>query len=443
MKRILCALALAATASAGWPFVPHVAWETAISPYGSQVTTPVAMAVDGSGNAYVAGTTKGGDGPSHIFLSRIASNGNHLWIREFPNPNASVASSVALAADGTVYVAGSVESEKTGWDAVLLAYSARGERRWVYRFDGSAHDDDTAAKVAADSVGGAYLVGRSRNAAGNNDAFVCRVRANGTLLWSQVYDGGGWDEAVDVTVTKSDRAVVATSSEQGGNFDVVLLAYDPLGLIGWKTSIGDDGAFADQAVTIAQDPHGNFVVGGRSFRQDDSLWDLLVAKVYATGKLAWTRRFGESFDDLFQSLTVASSGAIYVVGSFHTSRYYEGYNFATLKVGPHGALLWKRSTDLSYGLDDDAMGVAVDTKERVLSVGRSRTWTGYGMRGGLVAYDADGKYLYDDRWLRREPTSYEEPVTIDAGPNGTFYVLGMRTTEDLQTRGYLMKLVPW
>ena len=92
------------------------------------------VAVDGSGNAYISGTTQGNLGGTNsgfgdAFLAKLDSSGNLLWTKQTSFMNGTDCGSVTVDAAGNAFISGntngSVERPATGGcDAFLIKYTA-------------------------------------------------------------------------------------------------------------------------------------------------------------------------------------------------------------------------------------------------------------------------------------------------------------------------------
>ena len=129
---------------------------------GADVATAVATAPDGS--AYLVGSTDGfavdpfGQPATRMFIVKLA-NGVVAWQRIWNGPTivGVTDASVAVAADGSVYVAGITADG--GGDAVLLKFDANGNLLWSRAWGGP--ESDSAGAVATHGDGSVYIAGRS------------------------------------------------------------------------------------------------------------------------------------------------------------------------------------------------------------------------------------------------------------------------------------------
>ncbi len=200
-----------------------------------------ALAVDASGNVYVAGTfqlTADFDpgpertlmtsvGRTDVFVLKLDPQRRLAWAHQLGGDHADDVTALAVAADGTVYVGGSSErpwagegSEEEGSASVdvvpsafLVALAPDGTRRWRRRFvsdravalAGLAAGDDGSIYVGGSfqgtlrSIGGVAVA----NPAGW-DLFVARLDASSELLWIR-------DVGADTDRSLTGQALTATA----------------------------------------------------------------------------------------------------------------------------------------------------------------------------------------------------------------------------------------
>ena len=272
------------------------------------------IAVDGSGNAYVTGQTRG----------------------SFPTTS---------GAYQTTY-AGSYESFVTKLDAsgATLVYST---------FLGGNGAVNSAASIAVDGSGDAYVAGftlgnfPTTNGAyqttfgGISDGFLTKLNASGTALVYSTYLGGSADDRCSgVAVDASGNAYVAgrttgsfpttTGSYQttfGGSYDVLVTKLNTSGsALVYSTYVGGSGL--DNANGIAIDPTGNAYVTGSTTGGYPTTTaapqttfgggpdDAFVSKVNASGTtLVYSTYLGGSGQDFAAGIAVDASGEAYVTGT--------------------------------------------------------------------------------------------------------------------------------
>src|SRR2546426_3698514 len=284
-------------------------------------------AVDRAGNIYITGSTTGAFpeqnllGNGGTFLRKYDSGGNELWTRQF-GQSYDAASSVAVDNSGNVYVAG-----QTLFDAFLSKYDSGGNELWTRQFGTASFD--AAYSVAVDNNGNIFVAGRS----GNDDAFLCKYDADGNQKWLQQFGGLLVDIAYSVSVDGAGNAYVAglmgqllpTESGPQKDYDAFLRKYDSAGSVVWSRQIGGSPWTAswsiERAYSVVVDNAGNVYVAGEinggvlPGQTNSGGWlDAFLRKYDPTGNELWTRQFGTARDDTAYSVAIDSADHVYVAG---------------------------------------------------------------------------------------------------------------------------------
>ena len=203
------------------------------------------VTVDETNRLLVAGSTEGAL-PGQVwgkgfdaFVASFDTDGRTLWIRQFGSAGDDFGVAVAADGAGNVFVAGSAGETLSGRPsaggrtAFLRQYDPAGVVLWTDQFDTGAADD--AWDVAVASQGTAYLVGATgrtlpgQRAAGRTDAFVRQYGPGGSEAWTRQYGTPEDDYALAVAVDQ-DRGLVIAGSTRGtlddrshGNLDAYAL----------------------------------------------------------------------------------------------------------------------------------------------------------------------------------------------------------------------------
>ncbi|MDX6577345.1 MAG: hypothetical protein QOE96_3298, partial [Blastocatellia bacterium] len=274
------------------------------------------IAIDGSNNIYIAGTTSSTNFPtqgaafpnktglSDIFVTKINAAGNAIVYSTYIGGSGQDrADGLALDGNGNAYVVGRVDSSSTDFpttpgvigpayrggdfDGVALKLNAQGNGLAYSTFIG-AEDNDSTEGVAVDSTGSAYLTGGTKSQAfpvtgtgfqtsksGDTDGYLMRLNSEGTaLLYSTYIGGSGTDRGSGVAIDSNGNAYVAgyTSAPDfptenafqnsfGGSFDAFIAKIDTnangLNSLVFCSYLGGSGD--DKAYGIAIDSGGNNV----------------------------------------------------------------------------------------------------------------------------------------------------------------------------------------
>lgn len=386
------------------------------------------VAVDAGGAAYVVGTTFSSQatfpvtiGPdvtfnnvSDAYVAKIEPDGNgYVYAGFVGGPNSELGKAIAVDANGSAYIAGETNAPTAnfpvklgpdltangGTDCFVAKIDPFGTGLEYAGFFGGP-SNDSCNGIAVDSSGAAYVTGDTQSGppgfpvtvgpvltyGGNGDAFVAKIKPNGSGLDYAGYIGGTLlDRGFGITVGADGSAYVTgqTSSTETNGFPVV---------------VGPDltyNGFASNPFVAKVDPSGLS----------------LIYNGYLASGFGGTRGFG---------IAVDAAGAAYVAGDFGIS-----------KVDPSGAsLVWSSGPG--------GTGIALDPTGAVYVAGSTT--------GGLTTTpDLDGTYGgQNDAFITKlDPTGTtivyagyiggagsDQATGIAVDPAGCAYVVGNTSTND-------------
>jgi hypothetical protein len=398
------------------------AWATKIGPQGYDYGSAVAAYTDGS--VYVTGSFTGtatfgsttltsSTGLPDMFLAKYDSNGSVLWAKNAGATMNAVGRSVAVLADGSVYVTGGFAGKATfgsttltfvgGTDIFLVKYDSDGNAVWARRA-GSEWSGEEGKSVAVLADGSAYVTGSFTGSAmfgsktltavgqaslyGGEDVFLAKYDNDGNVLWATSAGGTGDEQGRSVAVLADGSAYVTGSFGTGqfGNsfggdsvafgtttlvsasYDIFLAKFDANGAVLWAKSAGGDGDDAGNSVAILAD--GSAYVTG-AIANGDALFgsttitaasgtDIFLAKYDGNGNVLWARSAGGTGNDGGYSVAARADGSACITGaatlgalfgSKSLSSTNETYLFLA-SYDPDGNVLWARSvggTGYDYG----------------------------------------------------------------------------------------------
>ena len=96
-----------------------------------------------------------------VMISTINAQVSQDWIAIYNGPanNADLASAIAVDGSGNIYVAGTSWGSGTNYDYCTIKYNSSGVILWVSRYNGSGNGDDTPSSIAVDLLGNVYVTG--------------------------------------------------------------------------------------------------------------------------------------------------------------------------------------------------------------------------------------------------------------------------------------------
>ena len=350
------------------------------------------IAVDASGNAYVAGGTSSTDFPTvgsaqstnmggatqgtDAFVAKIGPTGTLLYATYLGGTGDDGAYGVAVDTSGQVYVAGATKSTDFPVTAGTRAYggavdafiakinpavpSSAGITYATYL--GGA-GDDIAYAIAVDVTGNAYVTGVTASSdfptvlgfqattQGSTDAFVAKLGPDGTTLpWATYFGGNGPDTGYGIAVDSAGLIYVTGSTAStnfpakaatftyGGNGDAFVAKFNPVVTLGsrsllYSSYLGGTGLDTGRAIAVDSESSG-YVVGfteSSDFPKSheimgpqggrDAFVTKLNLKTGGTSALMYSTYLGGSGEDDAYGIALDAQGNAYVTGRTLSSNF--------------------------------------------------------------------------------------------------------------------------
>lgn len=235
-----------------------IAWDIVVGPDGNPVIT--GYIVD-AGNA------------AYYFTRKLAAlDGAMMWERIEPGAlnNIEVRSGwLGVMDDGDIVMCHRTFGSN-GYDVVLKRYAASdGATVWATVYDGPTHGGDDVRAMRLDSEGN-LLVAGVQDAFWNYDYMVLKFdSADGSLLWSNGYDGppGWYDVANCVSEGPGGSVVVSGLSDGSGTgWDWATVAYDGTdGAWLWEMRYNGPAGQSDEARDLVCTQQGDVYVTGYAY----------------------------------------------------------------------------------------------------------------------------------------------------------------------------------
>ncbi len=347
------------------------------------------LAVDTAGNRYLTGsfqtratfgadtntvvlTSRGGDDG---FVAKYDATGALVWARQVGGASADAARGIAVAADGSVYVAGFFSSSAVfvgspirltaqgQTDLFVAKYTGDGQLVWAFRGGGTTTDN--GLDLAVDGGGNALLTG--------------------------VFSGAA-------TFADADAPAAATLTSAGST-DIVIAKYDEQGQLVWARRAGGSGNDAGRGITV--DGAGNvYVTGGFSAQAafvspaktvtltSAGVDDVFVARYGPGGNLQWAQRAGGAKADRGLAIALDASGTSYVTGFFTEEATFGAItrrgtdkDLFLVKLGPNGGVL--QAASAGGAGPDEGRGIALGAQGTIHLTGTYRDTALFG-EGGRV-----------------------------------------------------------
>ncbi|HEU4772638.1 MAG TPA: SBBP repeat-containing protein [Candidatus Udaeobacter sp.] len=297
-----------------------------------------AIAVDGSGNVYVTGSSMGSDTSVDYATIKYNAAGQQQWVARYTGPESGdhpdEARAIAVDSSGNVYVTGgSWDPDNSRYDYATIEYNTAGQQEWVARYNGPGNGHDIANDIAVDTSGNICVTGDS-----DSDYATVKYNSAGQEQWVARYEGiePGVDEANAIAVDGTSNVyVTGKSGHNGATADYATIKYNAAGQEEWVARYNGPGDAGDVATAIAVDTSGNTYVTGASDGLSPDSTDYATIKYNTTGQEEWVARYNgpANVGDSAVAIVVDGPGNVYVTGSspdegdFHkyaTIKYVQG-----------------------------------------------------------------------------------------------------------------------
>lgn len=252
--------------------------------------------------------------------------------------------------------------------------------------------------TASDSEGFTYVVGTSTGNFGNqlgsgqDDLFLTKYAADGSVVFSRLIGGGGANKGFAVTVDSQDNVYVAGSTTgkltsgdvfSGQDSFVTKFAKDGKELF----TVQLDRTTIDEARAITTDAAGNIYVAGTTAGTISSTTtssgknDIYLVKIDGaprtveglTTRVLETVQLGTTENDSVGGLAIGSAGALYVASTENGNGVVRKYNTSSLAspvaVTNIGNLGGGQLNGIAYDAATDQLGVVGSSTSGALAAG--------------------------------------------------------------------------
>lgn len=278
-----------------------------------------ASVVGSDGSLYVIADATGkvnGQTPkdkSDVVLMKYDTTGQIVWTRALGSAAPAQGFSLAIGADGTLAVAGSVNGRAdtassttgNGLDSFVAAFDLEGRDKWYHQQGATGSDNATHVQVGAD--GSVFVMGTTTNsyggatALGGKDVYLQAFEASGTLRFTTALGTTGDDTPAGLAIANGQAVAVwnESGSARMGKFDA---------LTGIASGATNNLAASNlSAVTmVASDSSGRIFLAGRTAA--DSTANKLVAMDISSETVLFQ---AQSTGEAIRALTAAGDQVAY------------------------------------------------------------------------------------------------------------------------------------
>ncbi len=376
-----------------------------------------ALTLDANGNVYVTG--------DYYATVKYDAAGQLLWESGYTGPGFGRASAMGRDAAGDIYVTGrseeAVEFFAPSDYATVKFNAADGAQLWVRRY-GSLGANDEAKALVVDGAGNIYITGESLGDSTGSDFATIKYDSQGAEQWVRRHDesGNASESVTAFVVDVAGNVYVTGSTIHSGGADYLTIKYNPSGAKEWAVIYDGPGHGFDYANAVAVDAAGNAYVTGSS-RGLDTRLDYATIKYDANGAQQWVARYDAvQVNNRASAIAVDTVGNVYVTGSSTDPDFIT--RFITIKYNNDGVEQWIKSylgPYLGYGA---ATELAIDSVGNVYVAGTS-DGVGSSRDYATIKYNAAGM----EQWVARYNglgNSLDEASDLAVDAAGNVYITG-------------------
>jgi len=303
-------------------------------------------------------TTLTSSGYADIFVAKLDSSGNWLWAKQAGGASFDYGYGIAVDDNGNSYITGVFEEIATfgtttltssGYEDIFVAkLDSNGNWLWVKQAGGTGWDD-YGRGIAVDANGNSYVTGyfwdsatfgtTTLTSSGNSDIYVAKLDCNGNWLWAKQAGGTGWDDGYSIAVDANGSSYVTGFFMESATFgtttltssseyysDIFVAKLDSSGNWLWVKQAG--GTDYDCGYGIAVDANGNsYITGcfnyiatfGTTTLTSSGSTDIFIAKLDSSSNWLWAKQAGGASFDYGYGIAVDDNGKSYVTGYFEDS----------------------------------------------------------------------------------------------------------------------------
>lgn len=366
----------------------NVAWDGIYG--GTNLDEAFGIVADPTGGYLMTGfTSSAGAGGNDLLLLHIDDSGGESWSKTFGGAASDWGYDLLVTPDSDLVIVGFSSSFSTSPQVYVLKTDLLGNIEWSRVFGGPAGEYGYGVALAPD---GGYVIAGETYSFGNgqSDAYVIKVDDAGVLQWSKFYGGAGYDWAQSICPLSGGGYMLAgsTSSFGAGNYDAYVLRLDANGDSVWANSYGS--TTFDVARSVVQSDENKLVVAGVTNRSPIKGNDAFLFGIDLDGVLRWESVLGGNGSEGINRLTNLAAGSLFAVGESSTiSAGAEDFFF--LQLGDDGDSL--ESSTFGAGSTDEARTASSLQSAGLLVAGFSSS---FGLQSQVYVTRVEFDYICGD-----------------------------------------------
>lgn len=336
-----------------------------------------------NGDYTFAGFTNSFGAGVGIYLIHTDVNGNTLWSKQYGSD--AYGESIRQTFDGGYIISG-ITLSGGSFHYYAVRTNNIGDTLWTKTYDngtwpGAASDGPMSVWQTTDS--GFVFTGYYD---GINCFGLIRTDADGNILWTKAYGGGG-EHSYSLQQTTDGGYIISgyTFNFGAGDYDIYLVKTDNTGNILWTKTYGTTGI--EEAYSVQQTTDGGYIITGKTQASLLSQAYVLLIKTNSAGDTLWTKTYGGTVGEVGYSVQQTTDGG-YIVAGVTYSFGAGNQDVYLIRTDFNGDTLWTKA----YGgaNDDFGMSVKQSASGGFIITGETNSFGAGGTDVYVISADANG-----------------------------------------------------
>ncbi|MBU2997577.1 hypothetical protein KO500_14100 [Cellulophaga baltica] len=404
--------------------------------YGGQIKS---VAEDNHGNLYLTGyfsdtltyksETLVPKGVFGIFVAKLNSNNDILWLKSFGGSGLDEPSSIHVDQKNNIYITGTFYNTADfdpdpkkehliyggRGNGFILKLDDNGNFKWVNHIKGCKYE--TVHSLDFDKNNNVFAIGFykcnlqindsliSTTETKGQDTYILKLSDTGELLWTKTIRGTEYVQATEIIIDRDDNFYLAGRFSEKlfmddleilskGGFDVFISKFDRLGNLIWYQIFG--GKSNDNISSLCLTNNENILITG-SFGGIEVIEGIVndqlnyksygrqlhLIKISSSGTFIFDRIFGNNLENHKYAVFTDKIDDIYIVGTFGRS-FNSKYNKKNIQITPYSksdGILIKLSKTANYishsifGSEEDDLFYegTITSKGKLIAVGSCKS----------------------------------------------------------------------
>jgi len=327
-----------------------------------QYMDPKSIEVDASGNVYITGRVLVVDGTTiinrNVITIKYSSSGVVQWISTYDGGGTSdeYGRDIAVDASGNVFVAGDANLSGYANDFLIIKYNSSGIQQWATTYDGPGPDSwsDIAYAISIDGAGNIFATGETSGQNGFSDGLTMKLNPSGSIAWASFYSSpNNFDDTfIQLVIDGSGYVYVAGTADGPSSADInkfLTIKYNPTtGVEEWIAAY--DCGISGELRSLLLDGSGNLIVGGAGYF-DPNYYGII--KYNSSGVLQWVSGGTELI--YYPYFALDSDDNVYVVDQIINGK--NNIDLFAARFNTSGIRVWSETYNLPINITFSFIGI--------------------------------------------------------------------------------------